>query len=71
VAKSGSWFTYGDERLGQGREAAKEFLRDHTDVREKIEATIRERLGLATQRPNGEAPTPSTDAAVDAEAPKE
>jgi recombination protein RecA len=68
VAKSGSWFTYGEERLGQGREAAKEFLRDHTDVREKIEATIRERLGLSTQMPNGEAPTPSADATADATA---
>jgi recombination protein RecA len=62
VAKSGAWFTYGEERLGQGREAAKEFLREHTDIRETIESTIRERLGLSTQRPNGESPTPSADA---------
>jgi recombination protein RecA len=61
VAKSGAWFTYGEERLGQGREAAKEFLREHTDIRETIEATVRERLGLSTQRPNGEAPTPVPD----------
>jgi recombination protein RecA len=46
VQKSGAWYTYGDERLGQGREAAKEFLRDHVDLRDTIEAQIRERLAL-------------------------
>jgi recombination protein RecA len=44
VAKSGSWFTCGEERLGQGREAAKEYLREHTDTRDRIESQIRERL---------------------------
>jgi recombination protein RecA len=58
VAKSGSWFTFGEERLGQGREAAKDYLREHTDVRDVIESRIREALGLSTQMPNGEAPTP-------------
>jgi recombination protein RecA len=46
VAKSGAWFTCGEERLGQGREAAKEYLREHTDLRDRIEAEIRERLGV-------------------------
>jgi recombination protein RecA len=46
ISKSGAWFTYGEERLGQGREAGKEFLREHTDIRDTIEAQIRERLGL-------------------------
>jgi recombination protein RecA len=54
VAKSGSWFNYGEERLGQGRESAKDFLREHTDIRDRIESQIRERLGLLQQRPNGE-----------------
>jgi recombination protein RecA len=53
VAKSGAWYTYGDERLGQGREAAKEFLREHTTLRNEIEHKIRERLGLPL---NGTAP---------------
>ncbi len=43
--KSGAWFTYGKERIGQGRENAKQFLRDHHDVAGKIEAEIRERAG--------------------------
>jgi len=41
VKKSGAWFTYGDLRLGQGRENAKEFLRQNTDVHADIEGQIR------------------------------
>lgn len=55
VMKSGAWYTYGNERLGQGREAAKEFLREHIECRQEIEATIRERLGLPS--PNGDVDT--------------
>jgi len=46
VAKSGAWYNYGEERLGQGREAAKDFLREHLDLRDRIEAQIRELLNL-------------------------
>ncbi len=46
VAKSGAWYTYGEERLGQGREAAKEFLREHPDLRDEVDRRIRESLGL-------------------------
>jgi recombination protein RecA len=46
VAKSGAWFTCGEERLGQGREAAKEYLREHTDLRDRIESQIRVRLNV-------------------------
>jgi recombination protein RecA len=41
VKKSGAWFTVGDIRLGQGRENAKEFLRQNTDVASAIEEQIR------------------------------
>ena len=37
VAKSGAWYTYGEERLGQGREAAKDFLRENPELRDEIE----------------------------------
>lgn len=47
VQKSGAWYNYGEERLGQGREAAKDFLREHADLRDTIDAQIREKLGLA------------------------
>ena len=42
VEKSGAWFTFGSARLGQGRENAKEFLRQNPDVREDLERQIRE-----------------------------
>jgi recombination protein RecA len=46
VQKSGAWFAYGDERLGQGRENAKQFLKDNDEVRERILADIYKQLGL-------------------------
>ena len=48
VRKSGAFFTLGETRLGQGRENAKEFLRQHTDVRDDIERQIRQQT-LATK----------------------
>ena len=46
IKKSGAWYTYGEERLGQGREAAKELLRTTPELRDEIEGLIRQRLGL-------------------------
>ncbi len=46
VQKSGAWFAYGDERLGQGRENAKQFLKDNDAVRERILDEIHDELGL-------------------------
>jgi recombination protein RecA len=46
IQKSGAWFAYGDERLGQGRENAKLFLKENDEVRERILADIYEKLGL-------------------------
>ena len=46
VEKSGSWFSYGDERIGQGRENAKTFLRENVDIAADIEAKIRAANGL-------------------------
>jgi recombination protein RecA len=46
VGKSGAWYNYGDVRLGQGRENAKQFLRDNPDLTNEIETQIREKLGL-------------------------
>ena len=46
VEKSGSWFSYNGERIGQGRENAKNFLRQNADVANSIESTIRSNAGL-------------------------
>jgi recombination protein RecA len=47
VDKSGSWFSFEGERLGQGRENAKQFLRENPEFHERIEEQVREALGLA------------------------
>lgn len=46
VNKAGSWYSYGDHRLGQGRENAKDFLRDNPDIAMEIESKVREEFGL-------------------------
>src|SRR5215203_6141072 len=61
VTKSGSFFSYGDERLGQGRNNAKGFLDEHTDTRMEIEDKIYEAMGLSRD-PSAEAPpAPDTE----------
>src|SRR5271170_887451 len=49
VEKSGSWFSYEGQRVGQGRENAKAYLRDHADVGEAIERAIRANAGLVAE----------------------
>ncbi len=44
LEKSGAWYNYGEERIGQGRENVKKYLRDNPEIREKVEAEIREIL---------------------------
>jgi len=47
VQKSGAWLSYGDERLGQGRENAKQYLKEHPDIAQKIEDEIRQNVAQA------------------------
>jgi len=54
IGKSGSWYTYGEQRIGQGRENAKSFLEEHTDVADEIASKIREAL-KASGSTNGSA----------------
>jgi len=49
VEKSGAWFAYGGERLGQGRENAKQFLKENPDVARVIEERVRRELGLVRE----------------------
>jgi recombination protein RecA len=46
VKKSGAWFTYEGDQLGQGRENARQFLAEHLDLRDEIERKVREAVGL-------------------------
>src|SRR5215475_1687407 len=50
VEKSGSWFSYDSQRIGQGRENAKAFLRNNPDIAAKIEAAIRQNSGLIAEK---------------------
>ena len=49
IEKSGTWYAFGGERLGQGRENAKQFLKDNPEVFRTIEAGVRKELGLAAE----------------------
>ena len=46
VEKSGAWYSYNGERIGQGRDNVREFLKEHTEVASAIETAVRERVGL-------------------------
>jgi len=58
VEKAGSWYSYSGERIGQGRDNAREFLKEHAEVANAIETSVRERVGLSSpvsEAPQGEA----------------
>jgi recombination protein RecA len=55
IDKSGSWYSFDSERIGQGRENVKRFLADNPDINETIYTKLREKLGLA-KAPDVEAP---------------
>jgi recombination protein RecA len=54
IEKSGTWYAYGDERIGQGRDNARKYLEDNPAVAEKIEKEIKEHLGLSAKEKKGE-----------------
>jgi len=59
VEKSGSWYSYKGERIGQGRENARQFLKDNTDIRQQIDTELRRALGLGRKEPEAvTAPAP-------------
>ena len=53
IRKSGAWFSYNDERLGQGRNNSKEYLIQHPEIIEEIEVKVRENLGIYAQSAPG------------------
>ncbi len=66
LEKSGTWISYKGERLGQGRENARLFLKEHTDIRDKIEHELRKSLGLS---PLASSPDDAKKAAADGDKP--
>ncbi|MGQ5640394.1 MULTISPECIES: recombinase RecA [unclassified Streptomyces] len=63
VRKAGAWYTYEGDQLGQGKENARNFLKDNPDLANEIEKKIKEKLGVGV-RPEAPAAEPGTDAAV-------
>jgi recombination protein RecA len=76
IQKSGSFFSYGDERIGQGRNNAKAFLRESPAVAKEIESKIYAALGIEPARPlaavpAADAPAPAENGGAPEEAPAE
>jgi recombination protein RecA len=67
IAKSGSWFSYKEERIGQGRDAVKKFLQENEKLNTEIRHTVRQKLGLS----NGVEPEKEPKAAAGAPAKQE
>jgi recombination protein RecA len=60
VEKSGSWYSYKGERIGQGRENARQFLKDNPDIRQNVDTELRKALGLGRKEPEAvAAPVPA------------
>jgi recombination protein RecA len=66
VEKSGSWFSYKGERIGQGRENAKQFLKENKDITAKIETDVRKSLGLTSVEDKAQAAAANAEAAPNA-----
>jgi len=61
VEKSGSWFSYKSDRIGQGRENARQFLRDNPDVRQSIDRELRQALGIVKVEGGEAVETPASE----------
>jgi recombination protein RecA len=68
VEKSGAWYSYGDTRLGQGRENAKQFLRDNPDIAEEIESQLKVAMGIVKSAGGAESEDAGSEEPVAAEA---
>jgi recombination protein RecA len=51
VDKSGAWYSYQGEKIGQGKDNSREYLREHPEIAREIEALIREKLGVKAEAP--------------------
>jgi len=70
IEKSGSWFSYKGERIGQGRENAKQFLRENVDIRTRLDLELRKQLGLIKSESEEPPAAPAAPKSVPAAAPR-
>jgi recombination protein RecA len=66
IEKSGSWYSYKGERIGQGRENARQFLKDNTDIRQTIDTELRKALGLVKVEVEAAVPAAAAEPAAKA-----
>jgi recombination protein RecA len=59
IEKSGAWYAFDSERIGQGRENTKDFLREHPEMAQSIEQKVRAQMGLTAGDGGGESPAPA------------
>ena len=64
VQKSGSWFSYGEERLGQGREGVKTFLKENKELTAKIDKDVKVATGMIAEEPKKAGATAKDDSAA-------
>jgi len=50
INKNGAWYTFGEERIGQGRESAKQFLKENLDLAAQLETQLKQKIGLLTKK---------------------
>lgn len=67
IEKSGAWFSYGETRIGQGRENARQFFLENPDILDEVEAKLREELGLPALAEKEKQPEEEVKNSVDAE----
>ena len=60
IEKSGSWYSMGDQRIGQGKETSRQFLQENPEIAKKIEGEIRQKLGIEEGRGDKESDSPET-----------
>ena len=66
IRKSGSWFTYGDDQLGQGKENVRQFLSDNPELADEIEQKILVSLGIGLQdQPQDDAAAVEMDSSIE------
>ena len=70
INKSGAWYAYKDEKIGQGRENAKKYLHEHPEVLDEIEKQVRDHYGLNEEANNGEKPAAEAEKTEKTEKPK-
>ena len=52
VEKSGAWYSYNGDRIGQGRDNVRDFLRENADIADAIESAVRQKMGIDTAKPD-------------------